>query len=69
MGLFVTQACFSAAGIAFTMVMLYRGGDTSIYLPTLVSIISCWLPSPVRAPGGGATTRRPAADIETGLLE
>lgn len=64
MSLFTVQACFSAAAIAFTMAMLWSGGNTSVYLPVLVSVVSCWLPSPVRNNPAAPAAR----DLEAGLV-
>ena len=38
MPLFYVQALFSGVGMAFTMTMLYRGANTGVYLPVLVSM-------------------------------
>jgi hypothetical protein len=46
--LFFVQTCFSLFGLIFTMTMLLKGGDASIYLPIFSSIITLWIPSPTQ---------------------
>lgn len=42
------QVFFSLAGFGFSMTMLLRGNDASIYLPVLTGILSAWMPSPIQ---------------------
>lgn len=46
--LFFVQVCFSFFGLMFTMSMLLKGEDPSIYLPIFSSIITLWIPSPTQ---------------------
>jgi hypothetical protein len=48
-GLFIGQFFFSLIGATFSIAMLVRGEDASIYLPVLSGIIGVWVPSPLSA--------------------
>lgn len=46
-GLFLSQVFFSLVGVGFSMAMLVRGEDASIYLPIMTTIIGVWTPNPL----------------------
>jgi hypothetical protein len=46
-GLFLSQFFFSAVGVGFSIAMLIKGNDPSIYLPILSTIIGVWTPNPL----------------------
>lgn len=46
-GLFMSQFFFSALGVGFSIGMLLRGNDPSIYLPILTTVIGVWTPNPL----------------------
>ncbi len=45
-GLFLTQVAFSALAMGFSIAMLLRGEDPSIYLPVLTGTLGYWTPNP-----------------------
>ena len=46
-GLFLSQVFFSLVGVGFSIGMLVKGEDASIYLPILTTIIGVWTPNPL----------------------
>lgn len=46
-GLFLSQVFFSLVGVGFSIAMLVRGEDASIYLPIMTTIIGVWTPNPL----------------------
>jgi hypothetical protein len=61
-GLFLSQFFFSAVGVGFSISMLVRGKDPSIYLPILTTIIGVWTPNPLaqhKSANEGITSREP----------
>jgi hypothetical protein len=46
-GLFLSQVFFSLVGTGFSIGMLIKGEDASIYLPILTTIIGVWTPNPL----------------------
>ncbi len=46
-GLFIAQCFFSSVGVGFSIAMLIRDKDPSIYLPILTSILGVWTPNPL----------------------
>lgn len=46
-GLFISQFFFSLLGVGFSIGMLAKGEDPSVYLPVLSGIIGVWIPSPI----------------------
>lgn len=46
-GLFLSQVFFSLVGVGFSIGMLIRGEDASIYLPIMTTIIGVWTPNPL----------------------
>lgn len=45
-GVFIAQALFSTAALAFSMAMLVRGNDPAMYLPVLTATLGYWTPNP-----------------------